>query len=45
MAPTFGGMGDFVYILITLAFFGLMWAYVLACAYLGKEATGEEERP
>ncbi len=44
MAPTFGAMGDLIYVLITSAFFGLMRAYVLACRYLGKEPTGEEER-
>ena len=38
-------MLDLVYILITLAFFGLMLAYVRACEHLGKEGTGEEERP
>jgi len=38
-------MLDVVYILVTLAFFGLMLAYVRACEHLGKEGTGEEERP
>ena len=38
-------MLDVVYILVTLAFFGLMLAYVRGCEHLGKEGTGEEERP
>ena len=38
-------MLDLVYILVTLAFFGLMLAYVRGCERLGKEGTGEEERP
>ena len=37
-------MLDLVYILVTLAFFGLMLAYVRGCERLGKEGTGEEER-
>jgi hypothetical protein len=38
-------MLDVVYILVTLAFFALMLAYVLGCRHLGKEGTGEEDRP
>ena len=38
-------MLDVVYVVATLAFFGLMWAYVRACQYLGREPSGEEERP
>jgi len=38
-------MLDVVYILVTLAFFGLMLAYVLGCQRLGREGTGEEDRP
>ena len=40
-----GEMLDIVYILVTLAFFGLMVAYVRACEKLGQDGTGEEERP
>ena len=38
-------MRDVAYILLTLAFFGLMLAYVRGCEMLGRESTGEEERP
>jgi hypothetical protein len=38
-------MLDIVYILATLAFFGLMLAYVRGCERLGRGATGEQERP
>jgi len=38
-------MLDIVYILVTLAFFGLMLAYVRGCEHLGKDGTGEQERP
>jgi len=38
-------MLDVVYILVTVAFFGLMLAYVRGCDMLGREATGEQERP
>jgi hypothetical protein len=38
-------MLDIVYIVVTLAFFGLMLAYVWGCERLGRGATGEEERP
>lgn len=38
-------MFDVVYIILTLAFFGLMLAYVRGCERLGHDATGEEERP
>ena len=38
-------MLDIVYIAVTLGFFGLMIAYVRGCERLGREATGEEERP
>jgi hypothetical protein len=37
-------MLDIVYIAVTLAFFGLMIAYVRGCERLGREATGEQER-
>ncbi len=37
-------MLDIVYIAVTLAFFGLMLAYVRGCEHLGREKTGEEER-
>lgn len=39
------GMLDVVYILVTLVFFGLMLAYVRGCELLGRESTGEDERP
>lgn len=38
-------MLDVIYILGTLTFFALMWAYVRACAALGGAATGDEARP
>lgn len=38
-------MLDIVYIVLTLAFFALMLAYVRGCERLGREAAGEEERP
>jgi hypothetical protein len=38
-------MLDLLYVAVTLAFFGLMLAYVRGCARLGRGATGEEERP
>jgi hypothetical protein len=38
-------MLDFIYIVVTLAFFGLMIAYVRGCERLGNEGTGEEDRP
>ena len=38
-------MLDIVYIAVTLAFFGLMLAYVAGCERLGREGTGEENRP
>jgi hypothetical protein len=37
-------MLDVIYILITVAFFGLMLAYVRACEHLGRD-TSSEERP
>jgi hypothetical protein len=33
---------DIIYIAVTLAFFGLMLAYVRGCERLGKDLTGEE---
>jgi len=33
---------DLVYILLTVAFFGLMLAYVRGCKRLGRDETGEE---
>jgi len=38
-------MLDLVYVAVTLAFFGLMLAYVAGCERLGKDGTGEEDRP
>ncbi len=38
-------MLDIVYILITVAFFGLMLAYVRGCERLGRDGTGEDDRP
>jgi hypothetical protein len=38
-------MLDVAYILITLAFFGLMLAYVRGCERLGREAGRDGERP
>jgi len=38
-------MLDLLYIAVTLAFFGLMLAYVAGCERLGREGTGEENRP
>jgi hypothetical protein len=37
-------MRDIVYIAVTLAFFGLMIAYVRGCERLGRAATDEERR-
>lgn len=37
-------MRDIAYIALTLAFFGLMLAYVRGCERLGREATDEEQR-
>ena len=37
-------MLDIVYIAVTLAFFGLMLAYVRGCEQLGSGATGDKER-
>jgi hypothetical protein len=37
-------MLDVIYIAVTLAFFGLMLAYVRGCARLGKEPGSDEER-
>ncbi|MDB4911542.1 MAG: hypothetical protein JWO39_2365 [Gemmatimonadetes bacterium] len=38
-------MGDLIYVGIIVAFFALMLAYISGCAALGKEETGETERP
>jgi hypothetical protein len=38
-------MLDAVYILVTLAFFALMLAYVRGCEKLGEDGAGEEDRP
>ncbi len=35
-------MLDVVYILVTVAFFGLMLAYVRGCEILGRESSGDE---
>lgn len=37
-------MLDVIYILGTLTFFALMWAYVRACAALGTTASAETGR-
>ncbi len=38
-------MLDLVYILLTVAFFGLMVAYVRGCERLGRHEPGGEDRP
>jgi hypothetical protein len=38
-------MLDAVYIVVTVAFFALMLAYVRGCEQLGKDGAGEEDRP
>jgi len=38
-------MGDLMYVVIVVAFFALMLAYVSGCVALGKEETSEAERP
>jgi hypothetical protein len=38
-------MRDVAYVALTVAFFVLMIAYVRGCERLGREPTGEEERP
>ena len=38
-------MLDIVYIVATLVFFGLMLAYVAGCERLGRDGTGEQDRP
>ncbi len=38
-------MLDVIYIAVTIAFFALMLAYVAGCERLGRDGTGEEERP
>jgi len=38
-------MRDLVFILLTLAFFGLMLAYIAGCARLGREPGSEGDRP
>jgi hypothetical protein len=38
-------MLDLVYILLTLGFFALMLAYVAGCERLGRDGSGEQERP
>ena len=35
-------MLDVIYVLTTIAFFGLMLAYVRGCERLGEDASGEE---
>jgi hypothetical protein len=35
-------MLDIIYIVVTVAFFGLMLAYVRGCERLGREPTGED---
>jgi len=38
-------MRDLVYVVVIVAFFGLMLAYVSFCNRLGGGGAGEEERP
>ncbi len=38
-------MFDVVYVIVTVAFFGLMIGYVRGCERLSRDGTGEEERP
>jgi hypothetical protein len=38
-------MLDAVYIAVTVAFFALMLAYLRGCERLGRDDTGEEDRP
>lgn len=38
-------MRDVAYVALTIVFFGLMIAYVRGCERLGRDASGEEERP
>jgi hypothetical protein len=38
-------MADVLYILSTLAFFGLMLAYVRGCERLGREPRRDQDRP
>jgi hypothetical protein len=38
-------MRDVAYVALTVAFFGLMIAYVRGCERLGGNRTGEEDRP
>ena len=37
-------MTDIIYVVITVAFFALMIAYVYACERLGRGASDEEQR-
>jgi hypothetical protein len=38
-------MRDLIFILLTLAFFGLMLAYVAGCAGLGRDPGSDGDRP
>ena len=38
-------MLDVAYIALTVVFFALMIAYVRGCERLGRDGTGEEDRP
>lgn len=38
-------MIDFIYLAVTVAFFGLMVAYVRACAVLGRRDQSAEREP
>jgi hypothetical protein len=38
-------MLDAAYVVLTVAFFALMLAYVRACAALGRRSDGEERAP
>jgi hypothetical protein len=35
-------MLDMIYIVVTVAFFGLMLAYIRGCERLGRDSTGED---
>jgi hypothetical protein len=38
-------MRDVAYVALTVGFFALMIVYVRGCERVGRESTGEEERP
>jgi hypothetical protein len=37
-------MLDAVYVVVTIAFFGLMLAYVRGCEHLGRDSTSEDRQ-